>query len=167
MRHTRSDRSSPPAAAGGDHLRVSDTEREHAATELREHASAGRLTMDELDGRVETALTARTQRELGALFEDLPAQPRREPSSRVRAKALGVRIHAGAYLWASLAMIAIWAATGTGYFWPLWPILGWGIGVVSHTGACGFGPRGLRRERYGNVVNQLKPAGRKQTRRQG
>jgi hypothetical protein len=147
MRHTRSDHSSPPAAAGGDHLRISDAEREHAAAELREHASAGRLTMGEFDGRLETALTARTQRELDALFEDLPAQSRREPSSHARAKALGVRIHVGAYLWTSLAMIAIWAATGTGYFWPLWPILGWGIGVVSHTGAYGFGPRVLRRER--------------------
>jgi hypothetical protein len=147
MHHARPDRSPAPAPAGRDHLRVSDTEREHAATSLHEHTTAGRLTIDELAGRLETALAARTQGELDALFEDLPAQPRREPSSRDRAKALGVRIHAGAYLWASLAMIAIWAATGTGYFWPLWPILGWGIGVASHTGACGFGPDRLRRQR--------------------
>ncbi|HTB51021.1 MAG TPA: DUF1707 domain-containing protein [Solirubrobacteraceae bacterium] len=147
MHHPRPDHSPSPTPAGRDHLRVSDTERERAATSLREHTTAGRLTIDELDGRLETALAARTQRELDALFEDLPAQPHRGPSSRDRAKALGVRIHIGAYLWASLAMIAIWAATGTGYVWPLWPILGWGIGVASHTGACGFGYDRLRRQR--------------------
>jgi hypothetical protein len=147
MRHSRGDRSPAPAPAGAEHLRVCDTEREHATSRLREHATAGRLTIDELDGRLETALAARTQRELDALFEDLPVAPRREPSSPARAKALGVRIHTGAYLWATVAMIAIWAATGTGYFWPIWPILGWGIGVASHTGACGLGSDRLRRQR--------------------
>jgi hypothetical protein len=149
MHHARYDRTpaAPAPAAGREHLRVSDTEREHATASLREHATAGRLTIDELDTRLETALAARTQGELDALFEDLPPQPRREASSRHRAKALGVRIHVGAYLWATLAMIAIWVATGTGYFWPLWPILGWGVGVASHTGACGLGSNRLRRQR--------------------
>lgn len=147
MHHAPPDRSPAPALAGSDHLRLSDTEREHAATSLREHATAGRLTIDELDGRLEIALAARTQGELNALFDDLPVQPRGEPNSHDRAKVLGVRIHTGAYLWASLAMIAIWAATGTGYFWPLWPIVGWGVGVASHTGACSFGAERLRRRR--------------------
>jgi hypothetical protein len=141
MHHTRPDRSPAPASARRGHLRVSDTEREQATSSLREHTATGRLTIDELDGRLQTALAARTQGQLDALFEDLPAQPRRGPGSPARARALGVRIHAGAYLWATLAMIAIWAATGTGYFWPIWPILGWGIGVASHTGAYSFGPR--------------------------
>src|SRR5438309_4456330 len=97
MHHTRSrsDRSPAPTGAGADHhLRASDTERERAATRLREHASAGRLTMDELAGRLETALAARTQGELDALFEDLPAQSGGERSRRARAKARGVRAHA-------------------------------------------------------------------------
>jgi hypothetical protein len=147
MGQTGSDRFPAPAAAGREHLRVSDTERDDAANRLREHAAAGRLTIDELDGRLETALVAQTQGQLGALFEDLPAQAPHEPSSRARNKALGLRIHAGAYLSVSLAMIAIWAATGMGYFWPLWPILGWGIGAISHTGACRFGSDRLRRQR--------------------
>lgn len=147
MRHTRSDR--PPAPpADSDHLRLSDSEREHAAIGLREHAATGRLTMDELAGRLETALAAHTRGELQAVFEDLSAQPPRESNSRARAKALGVRIHADAYLRASLTMVAIWSATGAGYFWPLWPRLGWGIGVASHTGAAGFGPRRARTPRH-------------------
>jgi Domain of unknown function (DUF1707)/2TM domain len=47
------------------------------------------------------------------------------------------RIHLAAYLAASLLMIGIWLAVavsvGAWYFWPVWPILGMGIGVVSHT----------------------------------
>jgi hypothetical protein len=27
----------------------------------------------------------------------------------------------------SVLLVAIWALTGAGYFWPVWPILGWGL----------------------------------------
>jgi len=27
-------------------------------------------------------------------------------------------------------LVAIWAVTGAGFFWPIFPIVGWGIGVV-------------------------------------
>jgi hypothetical protein len=27
----------------------------------------------------------------------------------------------------SVMLVAIWALTGMGYFWPVWPILGWGL----------------------------------------
>jgi hypothetical protein len=30
----------------------------------------------------------------------------------------------------SVLLVAIWALTGMGYFWPVWPILGWGVFVV-------------------------------------
>jgi ABC-type phosphate transport system auxiliary subunit len=46
-----------------------------------------------------------------------------------RARAAHVR----AYLLVSLGLVALWALSGAGYFWPVWPIMGWGIGVVSHT----------------------------------
>ena len=131
--------------AGERHIRSSDAEREQAVNQLREHAGAGRLSTDELAARVETALAARARGELEELFEDLPAE-RPPQRGRARAKVLGARIHAGAYLWASLAMIVIWLATGAGYFWPVWPMLGWGIGVVSHGRACGVGIHLARRQ---------------------
>jgi class 3 adenylate cyclase len=36
------------------------------------------------------------------------------------------------YVLVNVLLIAIWAASGAGYFWPIWPILGWGIGVAGH-----------------------------------
>ena len=34
--------------------------------------------------------------------------------------------------------VAIWALTGMGYFWPVWPILGWGVSfVVPGAARCG------------------------------
>lgn len=53
-------------------VRVGDRERESAQAALAEHLAAGRLDLDEYTQRVDWCLSARTQRELLALFEDLP-----------------------------------------------------------------------------------------------
>jgi adenylate cyclase len=47
---------------------------------------------------------------------------------RIRAKR-GFSVHATVYAAVNLLLIAIWAITSRGYFWPLWPILGWGLGL--------------------------------------
>jgi 2TM domain len=36
------------------------------------------------------------------------------------------------YLVVNAFLVAIWAMTGAGYFWPIWSIVGWGIGVFFH-----------------------------------
>jgi hypothetical protein len=56
-------------------LRVSHEDRDQVAEQLRVAAGDGRLTADELDERLETALTARTYGELEVLLTDLPASP--------------------------------------------------------------------------------------------
>ena len=43
--------------------------------------------------------------------------------------------HASIFVLVNLFLIAIWAAAGFGYFWPIWPILGWGLGVGIHAWA--------------------------------
>ncbi|NNE96258.1 MAG: 2TM domain-containing protein [Acidimicrobiales bacterium] len=40
-------------------------------------------------------------------------------------------------------LIVIWALTGAGYFWPVWPIAGWGIGLALHAYGVYFGPKPL------------------------
>lgn len=53
-------------------LLSSDAERERVALLLRDAAAEGRLTLEELSDRVESAYAARTSTELDALTSDLP-----------------------------------------------------------------------------------------------
>jgi Domain of unknown function (DUF1707) len=62
-------------AGGAGELRASHADRDHAVEVLRIAAGDGRITADELDQRLEAALTARTLGELTALTTDLPASP--------------------------------------------------------------------------------------------
>jgi Domain of unknown function (DUF1707) len=58
--------------ATGPDLRIGDSEREAAATRLREHFAQGRLTLDEFNHRLDAVFAATTQRQLSALSHDLP-----------------------------------------------------------------------------------------------
>jgi hypothetical protein len=58
-------------------VRASDAERDSAAAQLREHFVQGRMTLDELKGRLDTALTAKTRRQLDAVLADLPSHAQR------------------------------------------------------------------------------------------
>jgi hypothetical protein len=40
--------------------------------------------------------------------------------------------HLVVYIVVNAFLIAIWAFTGAGYFWPAWVLGGWGIGLVLH-----------------------------------
>ena len=42
------------------------------------------------------------------------------------------RNHVFVYCAVNALLVAIWAATGAGYFWPIWAIGGWGIGLAAH-----------------------------------
>ena len=61
-------------ARPGD-LRASHADRDRVIEALRAAAGDGRLTVDELDDRLEKALTARTVGELAGLSKDLPVVP--------------------------------------------------------------------------------------------
>ena len=58
---------------GPGELRASHADRDQVAEQLRVAAGDGRLSPEELDERLELALTARTYAELAALLTDLPA----------------------------------------------------------------------------------------------
>ena len=121
-----------------DDKRASDAERDRVVSDLRAHGAEGRLSIEELDERIAAALAARTRADLAPLLADLPR--RRRPVTDRR----DVREHVRTYVLVMLLLVAIWALTGAGYFWPVWPALGWGIGLMSHVGAV-RGPR-----RYAN-----------------
>jgi Flp pilus assembly protein TadB len=79
-------------------MRISDAERTEVADRLSRHYSDGRLDQDEFSRRLDQAMNATTQADLGGLFADLPeteldagqaatgpsGRPRRPSEPRVR-----------------------------------------------------------------------------------
>jgi Domain of unknown function (DUF1707) len=67
-------------------IRVSDADRDAVAAQLREHYAQGRLTLDELNERLDRTFSARTNLELASVTADLPYAPPRGvlPSDRLR-----------------------------------------------------------------------------------
>jgi hypothetical protein len=60
------------------------------------------------------------------------ADPRRDAAlKRLKAKR-AFSIHAAMYGIVNVLLIVVWAVSGSGYFWPIWPIAGWGIGLAAH-----------------------------------
>jgi hypothetical protein len=69
----------PPRPRGGPHaLRIGDAERDTAAADLGEHYAAGRLTLDELNERLDAVFSSKTFGQLTRIMADLPG-PRRLP----------------------------------------------------------------------------------------
>src|SRR3954469_5663412 len=149
-------------ASGGRHgvpqatgVRASDAEREQAVALLRDHYEAGRLSEDDLSERIGPAYGARTVPGLPQLLTDLPS-PRAVRRHRRGGYETSVRIHFTTYLLVNLMLIGIWAASGGGYFWPIWPLLGWGIGVGCHAAPL-IATRGRRRHRHDSAPALVPP----------
>jgi len=147
---------------GPAHVRASDEDRRRVVDELQRHYVAGRLAQHELDDRVGRALAARTFGDLDRELHDLPhdwttrpsppeaAAPGGEDGDEDREAATtawgdgSFRTHATSYVLVMTLLVAIWALTSPGgYFWPVWPMLGWGFGLVAH----GLVPRGTPGQR--------------------
>ena len=124
-----------------DDVRASDGERERVVADLRTHAADGRLTVEELESRVDQALAATTRRDLAALTRDLPRARRSTSGSDDFGE------HLRTYLSVMLLLVAIWALSGAGYPWFLWPACCWGFAVGLHA-ASAYGHRRRPRRRY-------------------
>src|ERR1700744_1489664 len=133
-------RAHPPAGADLG-VRVGDREREKVIACLGQAFGQGDLSIPDYGPRLDRAFEAQTAGALGEVLSDLPVgriardDPQRH-AARAAAARRGVRIHLAAYLAASLLMIGIWLAVGVTAgafsFLPVWPIMGMGIGVLSH-----------------------------------
>ena len=140
-----------PTKQAQTELRAADADRERAIAALKRHYVAGRLAAAELGDRIADALAARTNHDLNTLLADLPALPEAPvttappafaPSSSARAisthfRAQGLPPHVAGYAAVMLLLLTVWLVTTPGgYFWPIWPLLGWGVGLVKHA-RCG------------------------------
>ena len=122
-------------------VRAGDREREATAALLGLAVAQGYFDMAEYERRIGSAFAAQTTGELRALTADLPVarlhrdDPRRREARRAAAR-LSVRLHLAAYLLMVVIVLTVWTAValsgGGTYFWPIWPILGAGIGLLSH-----------------------------------
>jgi hypothetical protein len=118
---------------GRGQLRVSDEEREETVEALRHHYSAGRITHDEFEDRVESAYHATVRADLDQVMYDLPSQRGRRAAKRLdRANRAAWRAHFTSYVGVNGGMVAIWGMSGGGEFWPVWTIAPWGMAVVWH-----------------------------------
>ncbi len=118
---------------GDSDVLASDRERERAVVLLRDAGAEGRLTPEELEERVERALAARTRGELAPVVGDLPdgaAAAKAAPA--VHGGRGAMRRQVASYAAVNLLLIVVWAISGAGYFWPIWPLLGWGLGLAKH-----------------------------------
>jgi hypothetical protein len=64
---------------------------------------------------------------------------RRRDERRAHGTRTGFRIHLTVYVGVQILLFAIWgliwALGGDGYPWPIFPLLGWGVGLAAHYAA--------------------------------
>jgi hypothetical protein len=118
-------------------LLVTDADRARIADELRGHYATGRLTLEELNERLDEAQSARTESQLRHVLRQLP--PAKLPSVHLRDTRW--RSLALQYLLVNVVSILVWLFSGAhGDFWPKWVFV---ATLIMFTRRA-FGPR--RRE---------------------
>ena len=63
------------------------------------------------------------------MTDDLDLRRQAERSADMK---LGFRSHLFAYVLVNAGLVAVNLVTSPGYFWAIWPIFGWGLGVAAH-----------------------------------
>lgn len=63
---------------------------------------------------------------------DATEQEIREQAVERLKKKRDFKTHVLIYVTVNAFLVVIWAVTGADFFWPIFPILGWGIGIVAN-----------------------------------
>ena len=70
---------------------------------------------------------------------------------------IAFRSHLMAYVVVNAGLTAIYVATSFGhYFWPVWPMLGWGIGLAAHAAAVYMDGEGIRDRMIAEELEKLR-----------
>ncbi|MFW2381205.1 MAG: 2TM domain-containing protein [Acidimicrobiales bacterium] len=62
--------------------------------------------------------------------------------------------HALVYCAVNTLLVVIWAASGAGYFWPIWAIAGWGIALALHAWRV-YGQKSINEEEIVEEMHRL------------
>jgi fatty acid desaturase len=65
------------------------------------------------------------------VHEEPDIERRERAIVRLRKKS-EFRAHLLAFLVVNTAVVVVWAVTGGGFFWPIFLILAWGVGLIFH-----------------------------------
>jgi hypothetical protein len=133
-------------------VRASDADRDRVAASLREHCALGRITMDELEERLEAVYGAKTLGQLQEVTSDLPEEdlyqlpvPASQPKSTMspaRAPSRDLDLTGTGAMWGAWAVVSginlgIWliilVATGAVYPWWIWVAGPWGALLLLRT----------------------------------
>lgn len=124
-------------------MRASDADRDRVASSLREHCAQGRISVDELGGRLEAVYAARTMGDLQKVTDDLPEEdmyelpvpasrhstPARRPSAALSRPGIW-KANLASYAAVNLLCVVVWLLTSIGsgswYPWWLWVAGPWG-----------------------------------------
>lgn len=125
------------ASVGQENLRASDGDREKIVEQLRLAMNEGRLSLHEFDDRLQKVYAARTYGELQPVLADLPVprdkKVRLDKQKRPRAVPQWVIIMWIPWVAVNILILAIYLATGAGYFWPFWVEVPWGCALLIPT----------------------------------
>lgn len=91
-----------------------------------------------------------------------PAPPH-DPADRLRQEAITrlrkrreLLSHFLAYATVNLVLTGIWLVTNPdGFYWPIFPLLGWGVGLALHTWDV-FAPEPVTEERIRREIQRLR-----------
>jgi hypothetical protein len=61
-----------------------------------------------------------------------------------------------AYLVVNALLIGIWAVSGAGYFWPVWVIGGWGIGLAFQAWGAYGQRRGISEDEVSREMSRIR-----------
>jgi hypothetical protein len=113
--------------AGRAALRASDADREKVAERLHKAATEGRLLTEELEQRLESALSARTYGQLNSVLSDLPGRPLPVPGRPRPVNRVGSTVLVALALAVTIAVViaAVLIVTGVFAGWLLWLVIAW------------------------------------------
>jgi len=110
-------------------VRASDSEREQYASAVREAVGEGRLDLQEGDERLAAVYAAKYRDELRPSIADLPRPEPERPRWDGRPRLFR---HVSFVAFIAVVLVTVWAATGWGFFWPVFPLAFLTLGLFRH-----------------------------------